>query len=177
MKKLLVVIDMQNDFVDGALGSKEARAIVSMVKEKVEAYRRCGERILFTRDTHKEDYLDTQEGRRLPIVHCVAGTKGHAIIEELNTQGYEIMDKPTFGSFQLGERIEEFVQEIDEIELCGLCSDICVVSNALILKTRFPEMLITVSAKCCAGVTPQSHLAALTTMKMCQVNVTDDEDV
>lgn len=175
--KLLVVIDMQNDFVNGALGSKEARTIVPRVKDKVEAYRRRGDRIIFTRDTHEEDYLDTQEGKSLPVIHCIAGTKGHEIIEELDTQGCDILDKPTFGTFQLGERIGEFVGDIDEIELCGLCSDICVVSNALILKTKFPEMLITVSVECCAGVTPQSHQAALLTMKMCQIHVVGDQDL
>ncbi|MCL2694907.1 MAG: cysteine hydrolase [Clostridiales bacterium] len=169
MKKLLIVVDMQNDFITGALGSAQARAIVPAVKAKIEAHRQSGGAVLFTRDTHGADYLDTQEGRRLPVVHCVAGTQGHAITDNLEVGNDEIFDKPTFGCPALAERVA--AGAYDEIELCGLCTDICVVSNALILKARLPETKITVDARCCAGVSPESHRAALLTMEMCQVEV------
>ncbi len=169
MKKLLLVIDMQNDFVTGSLGSKEAEKIVINVKEKIEQYKNNNYDIIFTRDTHFENYLETQEGRNLPVVHCVKGTVGHEIIKELDTKGYEVVDKPSFGSIELSEKVAQGIY--DEVELCGLCTDICVVSNAVILKARLPETIITVDSKCCAGVTEESHNAALCTMKMCQVNV------
>ncbi len=169
MKKLLVVIDMQNDFVTGTLGSKDAENIVDNVKAKIEEYRANNFPIIFTRDTHFENYLETQEGRNLPVVHCVKGTEGHEIINELDVTGAEIFDKPSFGSLELSEKIA--MGNYDEIELCGLCTDICVVSNAIILKAKLPETKVTVDEKCCAGVTVESHNAAITTMKMCQVNV------
>ncbi len=171
MKKLLVVIDMQNDFVTGTLGSKDAENIVSNVQAKVKEYKENNYSIIFTRDTHFENYLETQEGRNLPVVHCVKGTEGHEVIKELDTTGYEIIDKPSFGSLELSEKIA--IGEYDEVELCGLCTDICVVSNAIILKAKLPETKVSVDPKCCAGVTVESHNAAITTMKMCQVNIID----
>lgn len=163
--KTLIVIDMQNDFITDALGTKEAQAIVDNVKNKINAYNEAGNRIIYTRDTHGEDYLDTPEGKKLPVVHCVKGTKGWEIADGLYVPGCEIIDKPSFGWTGWDK------MEFDEIEIVGLCTDICVVSNALILKATFPDAKISVDASCCAGVTPESHAAALTTMKMCQIDV------
>jgi len=174
MQKLLIVVDMQNDFITGALGSPQAEAIVPAVAEKIAKYRNAGNPVIFTRDTHHENYLQMQEGRRLPVAHCVEGTKGHEIAAALDTSGCAVFDKPTFGSLELAERVAREFPDIGEIELCGLCSDICVVSNALILKARFPETTVTVDTRCCAGVTDESHKAALLTMKMCQVNVVEE---
>ncbi|MCL2509867.1 MAG: cysteine hydrolase, partial [Methanomassiliicoccaceae archaeon] len=171
--KLLIVVDMQNDFITGALGTPQAQSILPDVKAKIEKYKRNGDKVIFTRDTHGEDYLSTHEGRCLPIVHCIKGTKGHEIADCLDTEGCEIIDKPTFGSLELAEHVA--LDDYDEIELCGVCTDICVVSNALLLKARVPEMEVAVDATCCAGATPESHKAALLTMKMCQVNVTGGE--
>ncbi len=171
MKKLLVVVDMQNDFITGSLGSPEAQKIVPYIKAKTAEFKRNGDKILFTRDTHHKNYLSTQEGIRLPVEHCIDGTEGHLITNELDTAGCEVFDKPTFGSLELAERIAEMAKDCDGIELCGLCTDICVVSNALILKAKLPEIKITVDAKACAGVSESSHKAALLTMKMCQVDV------
>jgi len=176
MKKCLIVVDMQNDFITGTLGSAQARKIVSSVRAKIETYKKERYPVLFTRDTHHGNYLNTQEGRRLPVVHCVDGTEGHAITSELEPSGCDIFDKTTFGSLALAEHLAETAGDADEIELCGLCSDICVVSNALILKARLPETTVTVDSRCCAGVTEESHRAALLTMKMCQVNVTGEEE-
>lgn len=169
MSKVLIVVDMQNDFVSGSLGTKEAEAIVANVKVKVEQYRSSGDEVLFTRDTHTELYMDTQEGKYLPVVHCVKGTKGWEIVKELETYVEKVFDKPTFGSLELAEYIVD--GDYTEIELIGLCTDICVVSNALLLKANLPEVQISVDSSCCAGVTPESHEAALTTMKMCQIQV------
>lgn len=171
MKKLLIVIDMQNDFIDGALGTKEAQAIVPNVKKKIEEYKARGDGIIFTRDTHLSNYLDTNEGKHLPVKHCIQGTYGWLISDELdNGVGYPVIDKYTFG-FDGWVHYDFEERHFEEIELVGLCTDICVVSNALILKALYPEINITVDASCCAGVTPESHRAALTTMKMCQINV------
>lgn len=169
MKKLLIVVDMQNDFVDGSLGTKEAEGIVAHVKAKVEQYQEQGDTVIFTRDTHTEAYLDTQEGKKLPVVHCVKGTKGWEIIDCLQPYVQMVFDKPTFGSVQLAHVVARGGYE--QIELVGLCTDICVVSNALLLKAALPEIQICVDSACCAGVTPASHEAALTTMKMCQIEV------
>lgn len=174
MKKLLIVVDMQNDFITGTLGTPAAEKILPRVKEKIEDTKLNGGEILFTRDTHYANYLETQEGKFLPVMHCVEGTNGHLIASSLNTDGCEVFDKPTFGSLELAEKAAE--GRFDEIELCGLCTDICVVSNALILKAQLPETKITVDAGCCAGVTEESHNAALLTMKMCQVNVINWEE-
>ena len=168
MKKTLIVIDMQNDFIDGSLGTAEAVAIVENVQRKIAEYKSEGAEIIFTRDTHGENYLETPEGKKLPVVHCVEGTQGWQISEKLDTAGCDIIDKPSFGWTRWTER------SFDNIELVGLCTDICVVSNALILKAQFPEAEITVDAACCAGVTPETHKAALATMKMCQIHVVGD---
>jgi len=163
--KTLIVIDMQKDFIDGSLGTKEAEAIVENVKAKIDLYRANGDEIIFTRDTHHENYLETNEGRHLPVVHCIEGTPGWEIDSRLDTKGCEVINKPSFGYTGWAGR------KFTEVELVGLCTDICVVSNALILKALYPEIKISVDAGCCAGVTPESHEAALLTMKMCQVDV------
>ena len=166
MKRTLIVVDMQKDFIDGSLGTKEAQAIVPAVKAKIAEYQKRGDEIIFTRDTHQENYLQTREGRGLPVEHCIYQTEGWNIYEGREVPGCSYIDKPTFGWLHWKER------EFEEIELVGLCTDICVVSNALILKAAFPEIEISVDAGCCAGVTPESHKAALETMHMCQINVT-----
>ena len=175
MTRILIVVDMQNDFVTGSLGSEQAKSIVPNVQKKIEMYRMRGDKVIFTRDTHFDDYLETQEGRNLPVVHCVKNTTGHEVVPELDTKNDEIYDKVSFGSTDLAKQLAA-KGEFEEIELCGLCSDICVVSNALILKAQFPETKVTVDAFCCAGVTEESHKAALLTMKMCQVNVINQRD-
>ena len=170
MKKLLVVIDMQNDFIDGSLGTPEALAIVEAVKEKIRAY--PPEAVFATMDTHGPDYLSTQEGRNLPVEHCIRGTDGWRIRPELAEllEGAAVFEKPTFGSTRLAETIRG-LEGVEEIELIGLCTDICVVSNALLLKAFMPEVKIRVDAACCAGVTPEKHSAALETMRSCQIEV------
>ena len=170
MKKLLVVIDMQNDFIDGSLGTPEAKAIVDAVKRKIRAY--PPEAVFATMDTHGPDYLSTQEGRNLPVEHCIRGTDGWRIrpeIAELLTEA-TVFEKPTFGSTRLAEALRA-MGDAEEIELVGLCTDICVVSNALLLKAAMPEVKIAVDAACCAGVTPEKHRAALETMRSCQIEV------
>jgi len=173
MKKILIVVDMQKDFVDGALGTKEAAAIVPAVEEKIRGF--DGD-IIVTYDTHAENYMETREGRKLPVPHCIKGTDGWeldaGIRAALEGRDYKTIEKPTFGATELPEYIKaNYNTSETEIELCGLCTDICVVSNALLLKASFTEMDITVDSACCAGVTPESHSAALTTMKMCQIDV------
>ncbi len=173
MKKLLIVIDMQNDFVDGSLGTEMAVAIVPRVRAKIDEYARRGDYIIFTRDTHGKDYLATQEGRKLPVEHCVAGTAGWEIHGGLDAgvNVYAYINKPSFGYGGWEGALSGITGGIGGIELCGLCTDICVVSNAMIIKAFFPELPLTVDAACCAGVTKESHEAALTTMKMCQVEI------
>ena len=170
MRKILVVVDMQNDFIDGALGTSEAAAIVENVKLKIREYR--PEDIFATMDTHGPDYLKTQEGRNLPVEHCIKGTEGWKIradIAEL-LDGVRIFEKPAFGSIDLARELSGIASNEDiEIEIIGLCTDICVVSNALLLKASMPEVTIYVDPGCCAGVTPESHEAALRTMEMCQI--------
>ena len=168
--KILVVVDMQNDFIDGTLGTKEAVSIVPAVKRKIESYK--NEKIYFTRDTHYENYLDTAEGRNLPVPHCIKGTKGWEISEEFDCFGCEVIDKPTFGSVALSKLIKE--DNPESVELCGLCTDICVISNAMLIKATLPETKISVDASCCAGVTPESHKNALEAMKMCQIEITGE---
>lgn len=165
MKKTLLVIDMQNDFIDMALGTKEAVAIVPAVKAKIAAYKKVGDEIIYTRDTHKENYLQTAEGQKLPVPHCIRNTKGWEIADGLYTEGAKIIDKPNFG-WPHWDR-----EDLESVEIIGLCTDICVVSNALIIKATFPDIPVTVDSRCCAGVTPESHEAALLTMKMCQIDV------
>ena len=175
MRKILIVVDMQNDFIDAALGTAEAVAIVDAVKEKIRSY--PVEDVIATMDTHPENYLETQEGKNLPVTHCVKGTEGWKIrpdIAEL-LEGAKIYEKPTFGSTALAGDLKALSEKEEiELEIIGLCTDICVVSNALLLKAFMPEVKITVDATCCAGVTPESHRAALTTMKFCQVNVINE---
>ena len=172
MRKILVVVDMQNDFIDGALGTPEAVAIVENVKARIREYDKAD--VFVTMDTHFPEYLQTQEGRNLPVEHCIKGTEGWQIrsdIAELLTDAH-VYEKPTFGSVALAKDIAEIAaKEEIEIELLGLCTDICVVSNALLLKANMPEVKITVDHTCCAGVTPESHEAALMTMQMCQIGI------
>ena len=177
MKKILVVIDMQNDFIDGALGTPEAAAIVENVKAKILSYPK--ENVFATRDTHHQYYMDTQEGRNLPVPHCIRGTDGWQIRPEIAELIFpdHIIDKPTFGSTQLAklmEILERREEDGIEIELVGLCTDICVVSNALLLKASMPETPISCDASCCAGVTPAKHEAALETMRSCQIRIIND---
>lgn len=169
--KVLVVIDMQNDFIDGSLGTKEAVSIVPKVIEKMKSFEGV---ILATRDTHPKNYLETQEGRNLPVEHCIKGSFGWEIQEEIkDLLDTEPIDKPTFGSVKLGDRLKELSEKenIESITLIGLCTDICVISNAMIAKAVLPETPILVDADCCAGVTPESHERALEAMKMCQIQV------
>lgn len=172
--KILIVVDMQNDFITGSLGTSEAQAVVLEVKKYLEQWmaEKKGS-IYFTRDTHYEDYEKTQEGRYLPVLHCVEGSEGWEICKELRgfAEDVPVFDKPTFGSQDLAEYLQEAEGEPEEIVLVGLCTDICVISNALLLKAFFPETKISVVECCCAGVTPESHNRALEAMKVCQVQV------
>lgn len=168
--KVLVVVDMQNDFIDGSLGTPQSKAIVENVKKKIEAYQTNNEPVVFTRDTHDENYLKTQEGKNLPVVHCVKNTHGWQINSQLHSENGGIIDKATFGSVELAKYLGLF-NDLEEVELVGLCTDICVISNAMLIKAFLPELKITVDSACCAGVTPESHLNALESMKMCQINV------
>lgn len=173
MKKILVVVDMQNDFIDGALGSKEALAIVDNAVKKIEDF--DGD-IIVTYDTHENDYMESREGRFLPVPHCIKGTKGHllnsVIQKSLSQKQYKEIEKPTFGSVELVEYIKDkYDTNNTEIEFIGLCTDICVVSNVMLVKANFPEMNVYVDASCCAGVTPEKHNAAIETMKSCQVEI------
>jgi nicotinamidase-related amidase len=177
--KVLVVIDMQKDFVDGALGSPEAQAIVPNVAARVKEYAEMEDGlIVYTRDTHFADYADTREGRYLPVPHCIFETEGWEIVPEVlnDHAAIAIFNKETFGYSAIAEEIGYIVngeldQEIDSIEVCGLCTDICVISNALILKANFAGIPITVDSACCAGVTPAKHEAALEVMRSCQIEV------
>jgi nicotinamidase-related amidase len=176
--KVLVVVDMQNDFITGSLGTKEAQAIVPNVKKKIEEAVANGDLIVFTRDTHYEDYLESNEGKKLPVEHCIKDTDGWQILAGLmppsDYDNVYVLDKFTFGSTELPVSMlcSGLVKNNDEIELIGLCTDICVVSNALILKAAFFDTHeISVDATCCAGVTPETHEAALKTMEMCQIKV------
>ena len=172
--KALIVVDMQNDFIDGSLGTKEAVSIVPKVKKKIDAARTEGREVIFTRDTHYDDYLETNEGKHLPVEHCIEGTEGWrihpAIADSLKKAVFVV--KPTFGSVKLMEMLKkENEKEEISVELIGLCTDICVISNALLLKAAMPEITISVDARCCAGVTPEKHAAALETMRSCQIEV------
>lgn len=176
MKHILVVVDIQKDFVDGALGTAEAVAIVERAAKKINAF--VGD-IFVTYDTHFENYLQTAEGVKLPVPHCIKGTDGwelnQDIAKSLDGKDYIRVEKLTFGSTQLPDLVRKVAgDENFDITLIGLCTDICVVSNALILKANFPDKDIYVDAACCAGVTPETHNAALTTMKMCQINIVNE---
>ena len=173
MQKVLVVVDMQNDFIDGALGTKEAVAIVPGVKEKIENFDGV---VLFTRDTHETNYLDTQEGKKLPVPHCIRDTEGWQIRSELDAlRKTEPIDKETFRFHRLLQenwwQMLDEDNEIESITFVGLCTDICVISNALLAKASLPEVPIIVDAKCCAGVTPESHENALKAMEVCQIQI------
>lgn len=168
--KILIVVDMQNDFISGSLGGSAAQQIVPYVVQKVKAF---DGRVIFTRDTHRADYLTTQEGRRLPVEHCIEGTCGWEICDELKPYVKEVINKAAFGSTGLAELLEKDADSIDEIILCGLCTDICVISNAIILKAHFPEIKISVDASCCAGVTNESHKTALDAMRAVQIEIID----
>ena len=166
--KFLIVVDMQVDFINGALGSKEAVAILPRVVELVKGFDGT---VIFTRDTHCACYMDTQEGKRLPVPHCIKDSDGWQICEELRPLAATVVDKPTFGSMTLPQVIAGYGSEVEEITLCGLCTDICVISNAMILKAAFPEARIAVDAACCAGVTPESHATALCAMRAVQIDI------
>lgn len=171
MQNILLVIDMQNDFIDGALGTREAVAIVPNVKKKIEGFEG---KVIFTRDTHEESYMDTQEGKNLPVPHCIRGTKGWEICEELDKlRNTTPIDKVTFGSSELGPELLKLnaEEEIGSITFIGLCTDICVISNVMIAKAFLPEVPIYVDANCCAGVSVESHENALKAMEVCQVKV------
>ena len=171
MKKALVVIDMQNDFIDGALGTSEAQAIVGNVKKKIEQALKAGDDVIFTQDTHYDTYLETAEGKKLPVPHCIYGTNGWEICPELKeySENAKIFEKPTFGSVKLARYLAG--REYETVEFVGLCTDICVISNVLLVKAVMPESELFVHASCCAGVTPGSHKNALEAMNMCQVNI------
>lgn len=174
MKNILVVVDMQKDFVDGSLGTKEAVAIVDNVAAKIEGFEG---KIIATYDTHFENYLETGEGKKLPVEHCIKGTPGWELDTKVEAalkakEDVTRIEKITFGSVDLPGEIAKYADGEDfTVELIGLCTDICVVSNALITKANYPEMAISVDSACCAGVTPETHEAALTTMRMCQIDV------
>lgn len=175
MQEILVVVDMQNDFVTGPLGTPEARTILPKVAEKVKNF---PGRVLFTRDTHEENYPESREGKALPVPHCIRGTRGWEICPELETlRKEEPVDKPTFGSTGLGEVLraaDQYGEKIGKITLVGVCTDICVISNALLLRAFLPEAEIAVDAACCAGVTPESHQTALRAMKACQIAIENE---
>ena len=166
--KYLIVVDMQVDFINGSLGSKMAEDIVQKVVEKVKGF--DGE-VIFTRDTHTSDYLNTQEGKKLPVSHCIKDTEGWQICKELIGYAKRIVDKPTFGSTELPKIIEADGNRIEGIDLCGLCTDICVISNAMLLKAYFPEVTIIVDGSCSAGVTMESHKNALEAMRAVQIEI------
>lgn len=168
--KYLIVVDMQNDFICGSLGSELAKKIVPDVVEKVKNF---DGKVIFTKDTHFADYMKTQEGKKLPVEHCIKDTDGWQICDELKGYADNVVNKTTFGSVNLPGILKDYGDEIEEIELCGLCTDICVISNAMILKASFPETKIIVDGKCCAGVSVKSHKTALEAMKTVQIEVLD----
>ena len=183
MKSVLVVVDMQKDFVTGALGSADAQAIVSAVAQRIDRAHEAEECVYFTLDTHCCNYLDTSEGKALPVPHCIAGTEGHALAEGIAERAGAAdlkLEKPTFGSEKLADVLYDVAMRGGypngkglRVELCGVCTDICVITNALIIKTRLPDADLCVHAHLCAGTTPENHAAALTVMRCCQVHVLD----
>ena len=175
MEHVLVVVDMQHDFVDGALGSSEAVAILPAVAEKIRSHEG---KIIFTRDTHTEDYMNTREGKHLPVPHCIKDTAGWEIKNEIwaaaaGKPDVTVLDKPTFGSVELAKILTDYAAEygLAQVTLIGLCTDICVISNAMLIKAALPEIDVTVDAACCAGVTPESHENALKAMQVCQIHI------
>lgn len=176
MKRIMVIVDMQKDFISGALGTKEAQDVLKRLAHRLTHELDEDTFVVFTKDTHSEDYLKTPEGKKLPVAHCIKGTDGWEIPEELTNPFLNspvVIEKPTFGSIELMNWLSDLIdiQEVTEITFCGLCTDICVVSNALMAKAFFPNAVIVVDSTLCAGVTPETHEAALTTMKMCQIDV------
>lgn len=173
--EILVVVDMQKDFVTGPLGTPQAREIVPKVVRKIQAHYTDSDMVVFTRDTHYEDYAITQEGKNLPIPHCIYGTEGWEIVPAIKPYTYAnyCVDKSTFGSIELAQIIKRIYQRYDNVsvELVGVCTDICIVSNALLLKAAMPELCIEVDASCCAGSTVPKHVAALSILESCQINV------
>ncbi|MGN0557271.1 MAG: cysteine hydrolase family protein [Acutalibacteraceae bacterium] len=168
MSKTLIVVDMQNDFIFGALGTPAAVAILPRVKRKIDDYLAHGWKVIFTRDTHGEDYLATREGRQISRPHCIVGTAGHRIADELDVPACLHLDKPSFGTLKWADF------DLNDIEIVGVCTDICVISNALILRAAFPESPITVDVQCCAGTTPSAHKAALQIMRGCGISVINE---
>lgn len=171
--RALIVVDMQRDFIDGVLGTNEAVAILPNAAKKIQEYRDSGDIVIFTRDTHNENYLQTQEGRKLPVAHCIKGTPGWEISSELEVGDSLVIDKPTFGSYDLVEELADIDEEtpLESIELIGVCTDICVISNAMLIKAKFLEIPVKVDGSCCAGVMPETHSTALKAMEMCQIEV------
>ena len=163
--KYLIVVDMQNDFIDGSLGTPEAQAIVPAAAARIRRAIAEGYTVIATKDTHGENYLETAEGRKLPVKHCIKGTKGWQIVDGLYIEGCKVIDKPNFG-WPRWDR-----ETLEDVQIIGLCTDICVVSNALIIKASFPDAVVKVDSACCAGVTVESHKAALKTMEMCQIDI------
>lgn len=180
MNKLLIVVDMQHDFINGTLGTQEAENIVKKVVDKITEYEESDNTIIFTMDTHFKDYLDSLEGKNLPVIHCVKGTPGwqisDAITSSFDLGKYRIYEKNTFGSSTLAKDLLNGIYDtITSVEVVGICTDICVISNAMLVKTMLPEIPISVDASCCAGVTPTSHQTALNAMKMCHIEITNNE--
>lgn len=177
MKKILIVVDMQNDFINGLLGTKEAVSIIPNVVNKIKKYNDDNDLIFFTKDTHYDNYLETQEGRKLPVKHCIKKTNGWELQEEIKIFAENIYEKNTFGSIELAETLTILTSKNKniQIELVGLCTDICVISNAILIKSFIPEAKILVDASCCAGVSIQSHKNAIASMKMCQIEVINEE--
>lgn len=176
-KDLLIVIDMQNDFVDGVLGSPKAVAILPNVKKKIQEYMDSGMNIVLTQDAHREGYLETNEGAHLPVPHCIVGTHGHDVVSDLDNPDFYHVQKGTFGFDSWYDYLLTFnlIDDKSKIEIVGLCTDICVITNALILRTVFPETKIVVDASCCAGSSPANHNAALAVMKACCIDVINEE--
>lgn len=177
--KVLIVVDMQNDFTSGALGNKECNGVVPKVVDIINTEK--FDKIFLTRDTHQSNYLETQEGRKLPVEHCIKDTNGWQIRDEIMSavkgKEYNIIDKPTFGSVTLAMALNCVPSEVKkdyDITLVGVCTGICVISNALLLKAYFPEAKISVRADACACVTPESHKTALEAMKLCQIDIKED---
>jgi len=174
MSAILIVIDMQNDFVSGVLGTKEAISIVPKVVSKIKQFKG---KIIYTKDTHNAWYLESQEGRNLPVVHCIENTEGWELVPEIRKiqekEGSPVFHKPAFGSVNLSEYLKKLAEteNIDEIQLVGVCTDICVISNAMLIKAYLPEVKITVDSACCAGVTKESHETALNAMRACQIEI------
>lgn len=176
--KLLIVVDVQNDFVTGSLGTLEAQEIIPNIKNKIKSYIDNGNEVVYTMDTHDDNYMETQEGKNLPVPHCKMNTDGWKVCQEIENGTKMHISKRIFGYLEwryvINQLEDRMNATIDSIELVGLCTDICVVSNALILKTQFPEIPIYVDASCCAGVTPEKHKAALETMRSCQIKIIND---